>query len=154
MDNIVTVVVTSLLQSLGLHRRWVIPLHIWLSLHTSQIAHLVGAFPGFYSMKRLKVAQEHNTMFPARFGTRTYRSGDERVNHEVANWTGGFAEQTTKRDHEPDQFALSGRSLPRLSACSERYHASHIWPWSNFISFHGIRCSHNSGFTAQNLTES
>ena len=29
------------------------------------------------------LAQEHNTMFPARAQTRTARSGDERTNHEV-----------------------------------------------------------------------
>ena len=92
-------------------------------LHTSQVAHQAGAYPGFCSMKRLRVflpppppsldgmivhcrvtpsitgthlytwiergtarvmclAQEHNTMLPARTRTRNARTGDERTNHE------------------------------------------------------------------------
>ena len=92
-----------------------------LSLHTSQVAHQAGAYPGFHGMKRLGVfllppgwdasssqgypqhyagthlytwvergtvgvkcvAQEHNTMFPARARTRTIRSGVEHTNHEA-----------------------------------------------------------------------
>ena len=86
----------------------------------SQVAHQAGAYPGFLSMKRLRVfllpldgmlvhrrvtpsikfagthsytwvergtvgvkclAQEHNTMSPARARTRTARSGVDRTNH-------------------------------------------------------------------------
>ena len=81
------------------------------------MAHQAGAYPGFRSMKRLRVfllppgwdasplqgyppalsspvpiytpgrvkylAQEHNTMSPARARTRTARSGVERTNHEA-----------------------------------------------------------------------
>ena len=92
------------------------------SLHTSQVAHQAGAYPGFCGMSdweyfyspldgmlvhrrvtpsikfagthlytwvergtvRVKcLAQEHNTMSPARARTRTARSGNERTNHEV-----------------------------------------------------------------------
>ena len=89
-----------------------------LSLHSGQVAHQAGAYPGFRSMKRLGVfllpsgwnaspsqgyppalnspvriytpgwrlkclAQEHNTMSPARARTRSARSGVERANHEA-----------------------------------------------------------------------
>ena len=84
-----------------------------LSLHSSQVAYQVGAYPGFYSpldgmlvhrrvtpsikfagphlytwVERGTVevkclAQEHNTMSPARARTRTARSGVERTNHEA-----------------------------------------------------------------------
>ena len=77
------------------------------------MAHQAGAYPGFPSMKRLGVfllppgrdaspsqglpggypfrgtvrvkclAQEHNTMSPARARNRTARSGDERTDHEA-----------------------------------------------------------------------
>jgi len=83
------------------------------SLHTSQVAHQAGANLNVCSRKRLGVflfppgwdanftgthlytwvergtvrekclAQEHNTMSPARARTRTARSGDEHTNHEV-----------------------------------------------------------------------
>ena len=79
-------------------------------LHSGQVAHPAGAYPGFCSMKRLRVfllptgwdaspsqgyppergtvrvkclAQEHNTMSPARARTRSARSGVERANHEA-----------------------------------------------------------------------
>ena len=98
-----------------------------LSLHSGQVAHQAGAYPGFRSMKRLRVfllppgwdaspsqgypppppalnspvythlytwvergtvrvkclAQEHNTMSPARARTWSGRSGVERANHEA-----------------------------------------------------------------------
>ena len=81
-----------------------------LSLHSSQVAHQAGAYPGFcyfYSpldglphsiefagthlytwverdTARVKcLAQEHNTMSPARARARTARSGVERTNHET-----------------------------------------------------------------------
>ena len=59
------------------------PLHMWLSPHTSQVAHLAGAYPGLCSVEQLGwcLAQEHNTMSPARTRTRTVPSGDERANH-------------------------------------------------------------------------
>ena len=95
------------------------PLHVWgSSLHTSQVAYQARAYPGFLSMKRLRVfllppgwdaspsqgypnikfarthlytwvetgtvrvkclAQEHNTMLPARAQTWTARSEEERT---------------------------------------------------------------------------
>jgi len=36
------------------------------------------------------LAQEHNTMSPARARSRTARSGDERTNHEATAWTGPY----------------------------------------------------------------
>ena len=93
-----------------------------ISLHSNQVAHQAGAYPGFRSMKRQRVfllppgwdacpsqgypsikfagthlytwvergivgvkclAQERNTMSPARARTRTARSGVERTNHEA-----------------------------------------------------------------------
>ena len=95
------------------------------SLHSGQVAHQAGAYPGFFSMKRLLkweyfyspldgmlvhrrvtpsikfagthlytwvergtvrvkcLAQEHNTMSPARARTRSARSRVERANHEA-----------------------------------------------------------------------
>ena len=72
----------------------------------SYVAHQVGAYPNFCSMKRLGIfllppgthlytwvergtvrvkclAHEHNAMSPARSRTRTARSGVERTNHEA-----------------------------------------------------------------------
>ena len=64
------------------------------------MAHQAGAYPGFRSIRRIAgthlytwvergavtvkcLAQEHNTMSPARARTQTARSGDERTNHEA-----------------------------------------------------------------------
>ena len=63
------------------------------------MAHRAGAYPGFHSMKQLGVfllpldgmlvqrvkclAQEHNTVSPARARTWTTQSVDERTNHEA-----------------------------------------------------------------------
>ena len=88
-----------------------------ISLHTSQVAHQAGAYSGFCSMKRFIrsisspsnptscthlhtrvervtvrvkcLAQEHNTMPPARAGSNpTARSGVERTGREAnANMT-------------------------------------------------------------------
>ena len=76
-------------------------------LHTSQVAYKAGGYPGFLCMKRLRVflfhyspvpiytpgwrgtvrvkclAQEHNTISPARARTQTARSRVERTNYET-----------------------------------------------------------------------
>ena len=69
-----------------------------LRLHTSQVAHRAGAYPGFW---RESVLPKNTTMSPARARTRTARSGIEHTNHEataspLANQKGGVLFQANE----------------------------------------------------------
>ena len=62
-----------------------------ISLHSGQVAHQAGVYPGFCLSLRVKsLAQEHNTMSPARDRTRSARSRVEHANHETTARPTGY----------------------------------------------------------------
>jgi len=69
------------------------------------------------------VAQEHNTMSPARARTRTARAGDERTNHEATTppWVLGptYKVELGNKIHSTPKVCLAENTKRIVCACSE-----------------------------------